>query len=298
MYVYRLLAASLFMCFASLSPASSEELEIPVSEDEVEPLSPLDARLFEVISIGRPDDINILLGKGANPNAYNAERRRALAVAIERVSDESIPIAKALLDAGANPNVAPYFSDLPIIIAIRMGKTQTVWDLISHGVDYYVADEHGGTPLTIAESTKNEPIITMIKEAIARDDAEKAALRSNAALQKKVRLLSYYQCINSYTGYYIASGIETDEAKLTALRERALKQKDGINALQKEINNTFKLKKEDVLPGKVMNTTDITVIQELEAMVSNRYRKRMGVGTDADMKARCNRISGRWELDK
>lgn len=298
MRVYRLLAIALFAFLIPLFPAASEELELPAMEDEVEPLSPLDARLFEVISIGRPDDIDILLKKGANPNAYNAEKRRALAVAIERVGDESIPIAKALMDAGANPNVAPYFSDLPIILAIRLGKTQTVWDLISHGVDYYVADEHGGTPLTIAESTKNEPIITMIKEAIARDDAEKAALRSNAALQKKARLLSYYQCINSYTGYYIASGIETDAARLAALSVRAQKQKDGISALQKEINNTFKLKKEDVLPGKVMNTTDTSIIQELEAMVSNRYRKRMGVGTDADMKARCNRISSHWEIDK
>jgi ankyrin repeat protein len=83
---------------------------------ERKPLPAEAAALFEVVKRGTMNDVKVLLGKGCDPNVRDpltGNTPLRLAAGLNRLS-----IAKALLEAGADPNIGNALDTRPLHVAV------------------------------------------------------------------------------------------------------------------------------------------------------------------------------------
>lgn len=109
------------------------------------------------------------IGLGARVDEPDAAGRTALAWA---AATGHLEVARALLDAGANPNLAAQGEVTPLMLAAEGGAPQLVAALLDHGARADAADAHAQTALMYAARGN-------------RADAISVLLRHGAALQAR-----------------------------------------------------------------------------------------------------------------
>ena len=124
----------------------------------LKPLDPGSADLFAAVRKGTAREVMALLGKGVNPNTCDPLTKNTVllvAAALNRLS-----IAKALLEAGANPNQGTALDTLPLHLAVaplqdrhgnvRAPNLRMAHLLLSFGADASARDADGLSALQLA----------------------------------------------------------------------------------------------------------------------------------------------------
>ena len=100
--------------------------------------------LFIKAEHGCADDIKALLNAGADPNVRGGDHRSALHVAAQRGHMDAVGI---LLDAGADPNVLDKDDLTPLYWAAYLDHPEVVEVLLNADATPNVGDRDGRTPL-------------------------------------------------------------------------------------------------------------------------------------------------------
>ena len=120
---------------------------------------------------GYPEIAKTLLAAGANPNVANVDGETALMRAANLIADGFYypKIVKALLDAGANPNAASKNGETALLWAI--GKTENTKILLAAGANPNAAMDNGWTPLMKAATNGHSEEARMLIDAGANPNA-------------------------------------------------------------------------------------------------------------------------------
>jgi hypothetical protein len=254
----------------------------------------LNEELFYRINFGRADDVKLLLGRGANPNAISSTGEYALTVAIGRDDDEAVLIVRALLDKGADPNIYDKMNPYPIVSAVVNNKAQIVADLLAKGADFHVRSQNGRTLIEIAQANNNEDIRKMLQDQIDKEAAATAALRTPEKFKEAIHRYVYGSCNYQYWNFVLDSRQDPDKDQDTKTRiaRARLDLSMLIEQIQKYYPNT---------PSADLQRISTDAAQQiygtLNDMVSNQNRIKQGVGTDADANTRCHKISDAVQID-
>jgi Ankyrin repeats (3 copies) len=243
------------------------------------------------VRFSRADDVDLLLRKGADPDSTNEVGLPMVSVATSRTDADAIPVLKTLMKHGADMNRGGVNNQYPVIIAARENNTTLMRFLIEEAkVDYTVKDLNGMLPLEIAEYYGNDASADMIRalteEKLAAERERKSPERRDALIKK----LAYGTCEQAYMYYYYMSKQDKHPKEKIASEITRYRQavKDDID----ELYVVFGVPVELALSMQKAITPPLTA--ELNAMISNRQRRHVGVGTQKDLNARCDRLAGAW----
>lgn len=251
----------------------------------------LDEELAYRVTFSAADDIQLLLKKGANPNALSANGLPMVSVAASRRDSGALSVLKALVAAGADVNRGGGSNQYPLIIAARENNLEMMRYLIGlEGIDLGVRDPNGLNPLEIAEYYGNDEVQKLIRSVYEGRAAQEAERTSPHRRDDMIAQLAFSYCEHQYMYYYYTSrqdnhSQEFVESEIDRLRDAITKQID-------ELHQTFGASYELALLMK--SEVSPVVKTELDAMISNRERKRRGIGTEQDLKDRCGRIATEW----
>jgi len=254
----------------------------------------LDRELIYRVNFGRADDIKLLIQQGADPNTRNDLGMTAVSVATDRNDAASFDIVKALVDGGANVNVADENRNFPIILATRNGRADIVAYLIEKGADFYIKDSAGNAVIDVAKNLKQAEVEKIIQASIDKDLERLARLKSPENLQRFVTEYAFEHCSHQYWSYYLASK-QDKNINDADIKSRIAANTDKANSIAIEVQSLFGLQQEKL--QEVANGSRSKVFRELEEMLTNRNRKAKGVGTEADFNKRCQKIAGEWKID-
>jgi hypothetical protein len=119
-----------------------------------------------------------MIDKGANPNARNpGARQTALYFWAQRAEHpDDLKWVAALLEKGADPNLADDEGTTPLHLIAGMGPPNDPWDrvdfarlLIAHGANVNARDKAGRTPLGIAKAINNSSFVAFLASKGARE---------------------------------------------------------------------------------------------------------------------------------
>ena len=155
--------------------------------------------------------VKVLLANGANPEEAGPEGYKPLAIAI---AEDKYETAKALMEAGADVNVPAGPEGLtPLMVAVAQNAPaegsiflpsstrplEIAKLLIEKGADVNAQSKNGTTPLMVAATHNNPPMIGLLIESGAdvtlknkqgKTAAEVAELNKNAEAAQAIRVLS------------------------------------------------------------------------------------------------------------
>lgn len=146
-------------CVWLSEPAFSAEAEKPVSN------------LIYQVTFGSSNEVRDALRKSPQPNIANEENVPILSVAARRRDDEGIRVMTALIEAGANVNIADSQGQTPLFYAARRGNIPGIRLLLAKGAEYYHADTHGDTARNIAFSMGFNDVVQEIDGFVKSENA-------------------------------------------------------------------------------------------------------------------------------
>ncbi len=245
-----------------------------------------------LISFGRADDVKLLLARGANPNGFNEKGWPLIAVAAARRDKEALPIVQVLVDAGANVNSADAGLNYPIFSAIKNDNLEMVNYLLTKNVNFHLKNSAKLTPRQVAEREGNKPIASLLSEAERREEELYRQLRSP---QHKAELLGWYaffNCAIQYNNFYLLSKQDPAEQVEAGVKARIESNKMQLTKVMNDLYTLFQIQAGQLKP--VANDTKKRINEQLNGMISNRNRRKLGVGTDGDLEKRCGKIADSW----
>ena len=251
--------------------------------NELHALSKSDELAYRV-RFSSPNDVALLLDKGANPNDVNEVGLPLVSVAASRKDNDAVPVLRTLIDAGADVNAGGRNNQYPIIIAARENNLLMVrYLLYNTDVDVTVRDLNGLLPAEIAEYYGSEKVLGLINHITEKRIKEEQERTGPERRNRLITNLAHYFCEHQYIYYYHKSGqsrLPEDDIK----RIMETSQKNG-QAQMRELYETFGFPYERAQEMKA--AIGAPLAEELDAMISNRQRAKSGVGTEKDMKKRC-----------
>lgn len=242
------------------------------------------------VTIGELADVQALLARKVDPNSVDENGWPVLSLAAVRADDQALPIAKALVEAGADLNKEDPNGDTPLMKAISSNNVMLVHYLITKGGDFYAINKKGRNVKDFADWIGNEKIIGLIDEAIRLDQER---IRISKSKQRMYRLLDeyiYYNCALQYVSFYVQSKQDPVDEKDFALRLE--KMQSLISKIHVELQYTFKMPAAQL--NNIGEKTRAMVFKQLDELISNRYRRQKGVGKAEDMEKRCRTILEGW----
>ncbi|KAL5337940.1 ankyrin repeat-containing domain protein [Aspergillus crustosus] len=116
----------------------------------------------DVNAVEKSNGSETALHKVIYPWAILLGRRGGLQVPPPANIRISLPMAKLLLDSGANVNSQNAFGKTPLYLATYLHDQQVVELLVERGADVTIADVHGNTPLHLAASGGYEDTVRFL----------------------------------------------------------------------------------------------------------------------------------------
>ncbi len=276
LYFRGALLAVLFLL--SISPSQAKDLDVQ-------------KELSYRIEFGNPEDVRMLLDKGADPNGVNDLGWPLVSVAARRTDGKAVDIVDMLVRAGAELNQGGPSRQYPIIIAARNGDIALAHYLLQKGVDTAVRDRNGVEPVEIAKYYGHEEVFEILQELALKRAEELERRRSPERMQELRHSLVAESCAAQYMAYYFRSGQDkfSDEAKEEVLAERHALMTITIN----DLYQIFKTPMNDI---QVMRDYGAKMIyDEMESLISNRNRRKHGIGAEGDVEKRCDKIADEWQ---
>jgi len=253
-----------------------------------------DEELLYRITFGSSDDVKILLDKGANANARSNDGNPALSVAVDRSDSEAAAMVAVLLAHGANPNAPDKAGNYPLISAAKNGQAKMVAALIDKGADFHIKTAAGTALIDIARQGGKPEVVKPIQDAIDKENAMAASLRSPERFKEIIRLYGFHSCNYQYWNYYLASRQDPDKAPEAT--HKIEESKATLSQLLQQIQKYYPgVATEDI--QRISNDSAKAVYDDLDAMISNRNRAEHGIGHDDDAKARCEKIAASIKVD-
>ncbi len=243
------------------------------------------------VRFSSPNDVQILLDKGADPNQVNEVGLPMVSVAASRKDNDAVPVLRTLIEAGADVNAGGRNNQYPIIIAARENNLMMVRYLLHNtDVDVTVRDLNGLLPVEIADYYGSEKVLGLINHITEKRLEEERKRTGPERRDRLITDLAHYFCEYQYKYYYHKSGqSRLSKAEIEKILDDL--QKDG-QAQMEELYKTFSFPYERGLEMK--SSIGGPLAEELDAMISNRQRAKSGVGTDEDMKKRCKPHVDAW----
>ncbi len=244
----------------------------------------MDNSLIYYTYFGKEHQAVSILEKGANPNAVDKHQWPALAIAADRSDAQSFPIAKALIEAGADIN-AGHNHNYPITNAIKNANLQLAELLINKGVNLRVHNQEGTPLLTLAKDLGDERIINLVEKILFEQKQTQDFLTSQAYLNQLTTTYKFNHCAVQYWNFYLRSkqdkDMNADNIKdiITFHANKAVAA--GYAAAQyfpQVYTQSY-----EVMAGNQR----ATITENLNSLISNRNRRSQGVGTAADLAMRC-----------
>lgn len=176
----------IFLCFLAptLTYAQTETESEPIALAEkltVDNIKEIKSEIVYRASLGRADDIKLLLSQGASANQTNKEGIPVLSLASSRRDPEGMLVVQALLAGGADVNGKDANGQTALFYAVRSSSVKMVKLLLDSKIDYYAPDKKGEIARTLAFRLNKKVTVNIM------DDFVKA---QTAAVQKQ------YQDIN------------------------------------------------------------------------------------------------------
>ncbi|MCI5049732.1 MAG: ankyrin repeat domain-containing protein [Rickettsiales bacterium] len=249
------------------------------------------------VSLGTVEDAEILVKKLGNPNAVDTMGWPLLAIAAARTDDKAYAMSELLVSMGAKPNYDGGRKNFPIIAAIQSDNADVVEFLLGVGANYRAVDAYGVRVVDFARQSGNKKIISLVEQAIEEDILGLSTGRSQEFFNKLVKDLAFHSCASTYYSFYYATG--QDEIPAEEQQETLEPHLTRTSFCMSRLAGRFNLPAswiEDIYFGARK-----AVKNELENLVSNRYRREKGVGQPGDMEERCDRLTKPWQeqiLDK
>jgi ankyrin repeat protein len=247
----------------------------------------LNESLIYYVYFGTARDVEQVLRLGADPNTVDKHQWPALAIASDRKSPESTPIAIALIRAGADMNRA-HLNSYPIHNAIKNGNEKLVFFLLKRGVNLNVRDPQGLDPFQLAHISKNPQIKYYFSKLRFEEAQAKTFLKSKVHLWQRLKRFTYHNCAYQYWSFYVKSG-QDKEIDIFKLQRDIAEHARKARVAGGHLLTHFRQMNRDRILGMTAQTRR-TIYDELNSMVSNQYRSKHGVGKPADMEKRCGVI--------
>lgn len=254
----------------------------------------LDDDLLYRINFGSAEDVKLLLDKGANPNAKTKQGETALVVAIQRNDKESAGIAQALIDKGANLDVTDKAGNAPIFNAIRYKQPLIAKALLLKGANFHAKNAQGITVLDFATQNGDKDTAQLVQSFIDKENAYASSLRTPERYKEIVAQYAIDSCLYQYWSYFLASRQAPEKDADTQKKVNAIKQ--DLHDLIVQIQKYYATASTQEL-NDVANQAVSKIYTALDSLISNSNRTEKGVGSDADAKARCEKIVADMKID-
>lgn len=254
-------------------------------------LSRADENLIYHANFGEPAKIAELLHQGANPNAISTEKWPVVSLAALRADDKGFAIVKLLVEAGADLNVRDANGETPLMNAISINNADMVKYMIERGADFHAVNQEGRTVQQFALHYGNERIAFLVSEAIRLEEKRIREGRSRKRMYRMLDDYIYYTCAYQYIAYNKATALY-DKERLEDIDRLQEQVYSRIGNAQVELEHNFRMKATDV--NSIGANVGQQIFAQLEALISNRNRKRLGVGKDTDLDKRCKDILELW----
>ncbi len=241
------------------------------------------------VKFGSSKDVAYLISKGGNVNATDESRTLLTSIAAARANGFSVPILRELVKGGADLNIGGANNLFPIIIASRNNDIELMKYLLTQKVDVNVLDKNGVTPYKIAKYQGNDEVLDLIKDLVDKhaEDAEYRKSEENHQIQ--LRGLLENRCQYQYTYYYYKTGMAKSPENIDQIMA------DYNSQIQKNLTDLINIFGMDRDTQKQAQRYVAEAINdELTEMISNRNRRRLGVGSDGDKEKRCTKIADKW----
>lgn len=233
----------------------------------------------------------MLVERLGNANTVDNMGWPLLAIAASRTDEEAFDVVKTLVDLGADVNYHGGRMNYPIMFAVQSGNADIVKYLLEQGANYRVTDPYGVQLVDYARQSNSPEVIEIVENAINEDVLYLADSRSQKHLDKITYELAYHACALQYYTYYYSSG--QDPVTEAVQQATEAKHKEVIGRSMGELVTLFRLPKADAT--NLFHAARQVIFNELELMVSNRWRRTQGVGKPGDMEERCTRLTEKWK---
>lgn len=115
-------------------------------------------------SLGRADDVKLLVSQGASPDQKNGSGIPIIAVAAQRLDPEGINVVKALIEVGANVNLRDSKGQTALFYAAKSGNADIAYVLLLNKADLYALDANGDVALAYARKYGHQNVIDAIEK--------------------------------------------------------------------------------------------------------------------------------------
>jgi Ankyrin repeats (3 copies) len=251
----------------------------------------LEEELAYRVRFSRADDVLLLISKGADPNTVNEVGLPMVSVAALRTDADAIPVMRALLQKGADINRGGSSNQYPIIVAARENNVPMMEFLVKEAkADYTVRDLNGMLPLQIAEYYDNQDAADLVRdltEELIAKDRERTSLHRRDQL---IEDLGHKLCEQHYMYYYYIS--KQDKHPQDVVDAEIMRYREEVGNIMGDLYAVFKMPLST--QTSILKYIQPILTAELDAMISNRERRRRGIGTKKDLKERCGRIANQW----
>lgn len=281
------------------------------------------------VSLGRVEDVEILIQQGASVNALSDDGIPLLVLAAGRTDDEGMKIVKFLLDTGADIGKPDKSGENALFYAAKFGNKTVVDYLLSKGINYGLADISGNTARSIAYESGHGDIVEILDEFVRGrnqeikkqyeveikkqyesayhrleeryksyknlpSNAKMSAEDAVSALRKKVYDMSFASCKAVYW-QYCNSARRPTEIKGQSLVSVVRGAKWQKNSLAQSLLDVSKMDKG--LVYKITSISEIQIVYQLAILYYNQDSAENKIGTVKDMETRCAEVAKAWSDD-
>jgi hypothetical protein len=279
--MYKIIILTLILITGFFAPAHAIDNAAPTPSD-------LDGQLVYRAATGSAADVEILLSQGANPNAKNSIFRPVVIIAAAREHEDAAEIVKYLAEKGANLEASDEEGENAYTAAIQYGTLETINYLLKWKPSYKMTNASGRNLYELAKERRDSEVMELLEAFKTKEDEDWVRLTSRNNRQSLIKDFSYKVCIEEYLVFYYSND-RLEDTDMDSYDNKMTKISQDINNTAADLKKYFELSRLDL--GKVEEKTRKEISNQLAEMGSTGFRKRAGVGTDADLKKRCGKIS-------